>query len=187
MLGKSQLITNGKEHSTTASAGAQLDEPAPPHPYEMSEGGGNQDGGHFVQICDRSDVSDQCAGGMSALQRTQSVGEKVGLDALTTLLEAQMLIAQGLGECFENSILPATFTAWLEGFKPEEEAVLSKVDKLKGERTSRQSHESIARLTELRRTYNDAVGVLSQKLRNSEEPADNQHECADWQSKSRTR
>lgn len=72
-----------------------------------------------------------------------------------------------------------------DGFKPEKEALLSNVDNLKDELSSRQENESTANLLKLRRTYGANVCLLKEKPEKSEKREDGLHAWVDLQSNSR--
>lgn len=91
------------------------------------------------------------------------------LDVSTTISEVRRPIAQGLVAIFENLILSDAVTGGSEAFKLQKEALLSKVDKVKDDLSSRQDNESIAKLAELCVTYVADVGGFKTKLQKSEE------------------
>lgn len=68
-LGKSRLVTVSEAHSAAKGAGVQLGNPAPLHPDNVSEGGGDRDCGRTEQMWGLQDCSDQSSGGVFALQQ----------------------------------------------------------------------------------------------------------------------
>lgn len=107
------------------------------------------------------------------------------LDVLATVLKAQKHKAQGSAAFPENIILSAALTASSDVLKLEKVAVQNKGNRLKNDLSSRQSNESTAYVAELRRTYDAYVGVLKEKLRESEGRTDGLHARVYLQSNSR--
>lgn len=71
-------MTMSEARNAGEAASVQLDEPVPLHHDNVFEGGDEGYDGHAEPIQDMPDLSDQSAGGMSALQRIQSLFEKAG-------------------------------------------------------------------------------------------------------------
>lgn len=65
----------------------------------------------------------------------------------------------------DNSIMYTALTARSDAPRLKKEALLSEVDKLKGELSSGQNNKSTTKLVELRRTYSVDVRGLKEKLR----------------------
>lgn len=95
--------------------------------------------------------------------------------APTTVLGAHNLIAQVLSNIIENLILSAALTAGSDALKLNKEPLLSEVDKLKDQISSRQNNESNLKMAELHGTYDEDLGVLKEKLRNSVERVNGLH------------
>lgn len=162
--------------SAAEASGVQLDETVSTHPDKVSGGDGDIDSGHAEQIQDQQDLSVQATGGVSTIQKIQSLCEQAGQDLPTTIPEAQKLIAQGLTAIPENLVFSAVLTAESDVFKAEKEEPLSEVDKLRDELYSRLSTESTTKLAKLRQIYDSDIFWLKEKLRKSEERAYGLHD-----------
>lgn len=73
---------------------------------------------------------------MLALKQIHSLRVKAGLHVLTSVLEAQMLIAQKLADIPENSVLFSALTDVSDAFGVEKGILQREVDKLKAELSS---------------------------------------------------
>lgn len=179
-LGRYRLRTKSEMRSAAGTAGVQVDEPLLLLHFNISWGFDDRSDGHAEPIWDSQDFRNLSVGTVSALQQVQSLLLKVGLDAPTTFIEAQILIAQKSGLFLRIRFFGAP-TAGCNDFKPEKETLQSDVKKSKNGLFSPQSNAFAAKLEELRRTYDDDMHVLEQKLRKSEQRAHGVHFWADLQ------
>lgn len=90
----SRLMTMSETHSVDKAAGVELHLSALIHFDKVFNVVENSKGAQMEEICYLQDISSQSVGRVSPLQQIQSLREKAGLDAASTTLKAQKLIAQ---------------------------------------------------------------------------------------------